>query len=87
MNRWGHEWPVTFVPSVPGRMIRLLKKPSTPVRADNPVTAARARRGDSFVPGSGLRDTVVVATLKVSPEDAQKLAYADTFASDPLRPV
>ncbi len=29
-----------------------------------------------------LRDTVVVATLKVSPQDAQKLAYADTFASD-----
>jgi pilus assembly protein CpaB len=30
----------------------------------------------------GLRDSVVVATLKVAPEDAQKLAYADTFASD-----
>jgi pilus assembly protein CpaB len=32
--------------------------------------------------GTGVRDTVVVATLKVSPQDAQKLAYADTFASD-----
>jgi len=32
--------------------------------------------------GMGVRDTVVVATLKVSPQDAQKLAYADTFASD-----
>lgn len=30
----------------------------------------------------GLRDTVVIATLKVTPEDAQKLAYVDTFASD-----
>lgn len=30
----------------------------------------------------GLRDSVVVVTLKVSPADAQKLAYADTFASD-----
>lgn len=37
---------------------------------------------NALSPAYGLRDTVVVATLKVSPHDAQKLAYADTFASD-----
>jgi Flp pilus assembly protein CpaB len=30
----------------------------------------------------GLRNSVVVVTLKATPQDAQKLAYADTFASD-----
>ena len=30
----------------------------------------------------GLRDSVVIATLKVTPENAQKLAYHDTFATD-----
>ncbi|MBA3944830.1 MAG: Flp pilus assembly protein CpaB [Herpetosiphonaceae bacterium] len=30
----------------------------------------------------GLRDKVVIVTLKVKPEDAQLLAYQDTFATD-----
>jgi Flp pilus assembly protein CpaB len=37
---------------------------------------------DPFSTPYGLRDSVVIATLKVSPEDAQKLAYHDTFATD-----
>jgi Flp pilus assembly protein CpaB len=37
---------------------------------------------DPFNTPYGLRDSVVIATLKVSPEDAQKLAYHDTFATD-----
>ncbi len=44
-------------------------------------TDITAPRG-SFGSPNSLRTSVVVATLKVTPADAQKLAYADTFASD-----
>jgi|GEM_PF-4891023 len=42
--------------------------------------ASKASSG--FDSSGGIRDTVVVVTLKATPIDAQKLAYVDTFASD-----
>lgn len=47
-----------------------------------PAKSSAATSGSAFSSPYGLRDTVVIATLKVSPQDAQKLAYVDTFASD-----
>lgn len=38
--------------------------------------------GGTFSSPYGLRDSVVIATLKVTPEQAQQLAYHDTFATD-----
>ena len=63
-------------------------------RTDNEASAASAAQGgsdlgpadavpaDAFGNNYGLRDSVVIATLKVSPTDAQQLAYMDTYASD-----
>jgi Flp pilus assembly protein CpaB len=47
-----------------------------------PAQASTSNSGSALSSPYGLRDTVVIATLKVSPLDAQKLAYVDTFASD-----
>jgi Flp pilus assembly protein CpaB len=47
-----------------------------------PQPAISGSIDDPFNSPYGLRDSVVIATLKVSPEDAQKLAYHDTFATD-----
>lgn len=41
-----------------------------------------ANNSGSFSSPYGLRDSVVIATLKVTPEQAQQLAYHDTFATD-----
>jgi Flp pilus assembly protein CpaB len=50
--------------------------------SDSAFGPASTTIGSSPVDNYGLRDSVVIATLKVSPEDAQQLAYMDTYASD-----
>jgi Flp pilus assembly protein CpaB len=47
-----------------------------------PPPDAAPSDGGSFNSPYGLRDSVVIATLKVTPEEAQQLAYHDTFATD-----
>ncbi|HEY0607656.1 MAG TPA: Flp pilus assembly protein CpaB [Herpetosiphonaceae bacterium] len=41
-----------------------------------------SQNSGSYSSPYGLRDSVVIATLKVTPEQAQQLAYHDTFATD-----
>lgn len=66
--------------------------PRTQAQVQAPNASAQAQGGffgaqpqtSPLTPSTGyeLRDSTVIATLKVRPEDAQQLAYMDTYATD-----